>query len=100
FEKYPVNHHLAQILERVVTIGAVRYGPVIGEAAFFNGDEPVSAPERPHWSRFGDSWSARLTALPIDAAELSGSVAHVPSPEGRLGHGLDQRKQSVVARFN
>jgi len=26
FEKYPINHHLSQILERVVAIGAVRAG--------------------------------------------------------------------------
>jgi hypothetical protein len=100
FEKYPVNHHLAQILERIVTVAAVRYGPVIGEAALFNGDEPVSASEGPNWNRFGDSWSARLTVLPFGGAELSGSVAHVESPEVRLGRGLDARKESVVARFS
>jgi hypothetical protein len=100
FEKYPVNHHLAQVLERVVTIAAIRYGPVIGEAALFNGDEPVSASEGPNWNRAGDSWSARLTLLPIAGAELSGSVAHVESPEVRLGRGLDARKESVVARFS
>ena len=31
FEKYPVNHHLAQVLERVLAVGAVRAGPSIGE---------------------------------------------------------------------
>jgi hypothetical protein len=100
FLKYPVNHHLAQVLERVVTVGAVRYGPVIAEGAWFNGDEPVSASEGPNWNRFGDSWSARLTLLPIAGGELSGSVAHVESPEVRLGRGLDARKESVVARFS
>lgn len=99
-EKYPVNHHLAQVLERVLTVGAIRYGPVIGEAALFNGDEPVSASEGPNWDRFGDSWSARVTVLPITGAEISGSIAHVESPEVRLGRGIDHRKESVVARFN
>jgi len=37
FEKYPVNHHLAQVLERIVAIGAVRHGPVILELSTFNG---------------------------------------------------------------
>ncbi len=65
FEKYPVNHHLAQILERVVAIGAVRYGPVIGEVGTFNGDEPTGPGSSPNFSRFGDSWSSRLTLLPL-----------------------------------
>src|SRR4051812_41471976 len=38
FEKYPVNHHLAQVLERLVAIAALRYGPLIGELGTFNGD--------------------------------------------------------------
>ncbi len=63
FLRYPVNHHLAQILERAVAIAAVRAGPLLAEAGLFNGDEP----ERPgQWprvgGRFGDSWSGRLTA--------------------------------------
>lgn len=94
------SHHLAEVLERVVTIGAIRYGPVIGEAALFNGDEPVSASERPNWNLVGDSWSARLTLVPVAGAELSGSIAHVESPEVRLGRGPDARKESVVARFS
>ena len=58
FLRYPVNHHLAQILERAVAIAAVRAGPLLAEAGLFNGDEP----ERPgQWprigGRFGDSWS-------------------------------------------
>jgi hypothetical protein len=100
FEKYPVNHHLSQILEREVAIAAVRRGPVIGEVATFNGDEPLSPGSAPVWSRFGDSWAARLTVLPVDGLEVGGSVARVKSPEVQSGHGLDQRKSSVVARFN
>ncbi len=100
FEKFPVNHHLSQILERVVAIAAVRRGPWIGELATFNGDEPLGPGSWPRFSRFGDSWSARLTVLPMDGLELSGSVASVKSPEVASGHGLDQQKSSVVARFN
>ena len=48
--RYPVNHHLAQILERAVAIAAVAHGPFTGEIGLFNGDEP----ERPgQWPRVG-----------------------------------------------
>jgi hypothetical protein len=97
--KYPVNHHLAQILERLVTVLAVRGGPIIGEIGVFNGDESLAPGAPPRWRRFGDSWSARLTALPIEALEIAASVASVESPEQRTGQGLDQRKSSVVARY-
>jgi len=100
FEKFPVNHHLAQVLERVVTIAAIRKGPVIGEFGVFGGDEPTSPSASPNFSRFGDSWSTRVTLLPFGGVELSGSLANIISPEVRSGHGLDQRKSSVVARFN
>ncbi|MGH7622969.1 MAG: hypothetical protein ACREMU_11565, partial [Gemmatimonadaceae bacterium] len=100
FEKFPVNHHLAQILERVVAVGAARYGPIIGEFGLFNGDEPVGPGAPPNYSRFGDSWASRLTLLPLRGAELSASLANVTSPEVRAGHGLDQRKASVVARYS
>jgi hypothetical protein len=99
FEKYPVNHHLSQILERIVAIGAVRRGPLILEAGTFNGDEPISPSAAPRWQRFGDSWAARGTVLPIPGLELSASTAWVKSPEVAAGAGLDQRKASVVARF-
>ena len=42
FAAYPVNHHLAQILERYVVTAAVRRGALTVEAALFNGDEPAS----------------------------------------------------------
>lgn len=100
FEKYPVNHHLAQVLERVIAVGALRRGPIIGEVATFNGDEPVTPGSSPNLDRFGDSWSARLTVLPASGVELSASIARVASPEIRVGHGLDQRKASAVARFS
>jgi hypothetical protein len=100
FEKYPVNHHLAQILERLVAVAAVRRGPVIAEVATFNGDEPLSPGSPPSFSRFGDSWASRLTVLPVDGLDVSASVARVKSPEVQSGAGLDQQKSSVVARFS
>ncbi|MGH7618420.1 MAG: hypothetical protein ACREPM_14460 [Gemmatimonadaceae bacterium] len=100
FEKYPVNHHLAQILERLVAVAALRRGPVIVEGATFNGDEPVSPSAAPQFDRFGDSWAARVTLLPLAGLELSASTAWVKSPEVAAGGGLDQRKASVVARYS
>ena len=97
--KYPVNHHLAQILERVAVIGAVQAGPLILEGATFNGDEPVSPSAAPNWRRVGDSWSARLTLRPSSVLELATSRADVKSPESHLGGLLDQRKQSAYARY-
>jgi hypothetical protein len=99
FEKFPVNHHLAQVLERLIAVAAVRHGPLLGELSLFNGDEPESPSGAPSLRRFGDSWAGRLTLTPLDGAELSGSYAAVKSPEVRTGHGLDQRKSSVVARI-
>jgi hypothetical protein len=98
FAKYPVNHHLAQILERGLLIGAARLGPAILEAGTFNGEEPVAPGSLPHAARFGDSWSVRGTLLPTPWAEVQGSYARVASPENPDGFGLDQRKQSVSAR--
>jgi hypothetical protein len=100
FEKYPVNHHLAQILERLVAVAAVRRGPLLVEAATFNGDEPLSPTSSSSLSRFGDSWSTRVTLYPATGLELSGSFAEVKSPEVRTGEGLDQTKSSAVARFS
>jgi hypothetical protein len=99
--RYPVNHHLAQILERAVAIAAIRRGGVSGEIGLFNGDEP----ERPgQWprigGRFGDSWAARLTAEPVVGLELQGSHAQVHSPEHRPGAGTDQTKWSLSARWD
>jgi hypothetical protein len=100
FEKYPVNHHLAQVLERIVAVAAVRNGPVTGEIGTFNGDEPIGPRASPDYGRFGDSWAARLTIAPLAGAELSASAARVTSPELEAGHGLDQRKSSLVARYD
>jgi hypothetical protein len=98
FAKYPVNHHLAQILERGLFTGAARFGPAILEAGTFSGEEPVAPASLPRSSRFGDSWSLRGTILPASWAEVQGSYARVASPENPDGFGLDQRKQSMSAR--
>jgi hypothetical protein len=100
FVRYPVNHHLAQILERAVAVAALRAGPVALEAGLFDGDEP----ERPgQWprvgGRFGDSWSARVTGTLRPRLTVQGSHAHVHSPEHRPGAGTDQEKWSVAARW-
>jgi hypothetical protein len=99
FVKYPVNHHLAQVLERLVVVAAARAGPMTLEVGLFNGDEPTNPSSTPKWSRFGDSWSARATVHPLGGIEVSASVARVESPEFRDGLGLDQRKSSVTARL-
>jgi hypothetical protein len=99
FEKYPINHHLSQILERGLVIGALRLGPAILEASTFGGEEPTSPSSLPRPSRFGDSWSVRATALPVAGAELQASYASVQSPEQPGGFGLDQQKRSVSGRF-
>jgi hypothetical protein len=96
--KYPINHHLSQILERDAVIGALRFGPAILEGSTFGGDEPTSPSSLPHASRFGDSWAVRATMLPVAGSEVQASYARVASPEETTGHGLDQRKQSVSAR--
>jgi hypothetical protein len=100
FLRYPVNHHLAQILERAVAIAAVRTGPLLVEAGLFNGDEP----ERPgQWprvgGRFGDSWSGRLTGTLRPGLTVEGSYARVHSPEHRPGAGPDQDKWSAAGRW-
>lgn len=97
--RYPVNHHLSQILERAVGVVALRVGPAAIEGSLFNGDEPASPEDWPRVKRFGDSWSGRLTLWPFDGVELQGSYAEVTSPEHRDGSGLDSRKWSASARI-
>jgi hypothetical protein len=99
FEKYPVNHHLAQILERAVAIGAVRTGPWIFEAGAFNGDEPTGPGDVPNRNRYWDSWSGRITFVPWPQGEFQTSYARVKSPENPTGGGADQRKQSASIRL-
>ena len=99
FEKYPINHHLAQILERAVAIGAVRTRRVILEAGLFNGDEPEGPGDVPNRARYWDSWSGRVTLIPFPQGELQGSYARVRSPENVRGGGEDQHKQSGSIRL-
>ena len=98
--RYPVNHHLAQILERMVAVLGARVGPVLIEGALFNGDEPERPGQWPRLSRLGDSWSGRITLYPLQGLELQGSHADVHSPEHRPGFGLDQSKWSLSARWS
>lgn len=100
FLRFPVNHHLSQILERAVAIGAWRTGRGSAEFGVFNGDEP----ERPgQWprigGRFGDSWAARIGVAPAPGLEVQASHAKVHSPEHRPGAGTDQRKWSVSLQW-
>jgi hypothetical protein len=99
FAAYPVNHHLAQILERYVAIAAARAGPLTLEGAVFNGDEPASPGAPPDASRFGDSWAVRATVTPRSMLEVEGSFAFVTSPELVTGGGRNQRKWSIGARL-
>ena len=99
FEKYPINHHLSQILERAVAIGALRSRRVIVEAGLFNGDEPESPGDVPNRKRYWDSWSGRVTLVPFPQAELQTSYARVRSPENATGGGADQHKQSASLRL-
>ena len=93
FEKYPINHHLAQILERAVAIGALRARAWILEAGAFNGDEPTSPGDVPDRKRYWDSWSSRITFAPWPQGEFQTSYARVKSPENPSGAGADQRKE-------
>ena len=99
FEKYPINHHLSQILERAVAIGALRVGGWIFEAGAFNGDEPTGPGDTPNRDRYWDSWSGRVTYLPWRQGEIQTSYARVKSPENASGGGADQRKQSASIRL-
>jgi hypothetical protein len=98
--RYPVNHHLAQILERAILVAAFDRGALTAEAGLFNGDEPERPGQWPRLGgRFGDSWAARLTVRPLAGAELQGSHARVHSPEHRPGAGTDQVKWSLSAAW-
>jgi hypothetical protein len=99
FAKYPINHHLAQVLERVVAIAAVRAGPLGLEVGAFNGDEPESPGDAPNRSRWWDSWSGRATLSPTPSAEAQVSFARVQSPEHATGGGPDDRKWSAAVRY-
>lgn len=99
FVKYPVNHHLAQVLERAVVSVAARHGLVGVEAGRFNGDEPESPSDFPNRNRLFDSWALRATLFPAEGLEIQASAAGVKSPEVAQGGGLDHRKRSASLRY-
>jgi hypothetical protein len=99
-ERYPVNHHLAQILERAFVAVGLRAGPARFEATLFNGDEPTKPTDWPVLGHVGDSWATRLTLIPVTGVEWQGSLAHVHSPEHRGGAGPDQNKWSTSVRVD
>jgi hypothetical protein len=99
FEKYPINHHLSQILERAIGVVAFRAKSIIVEGGLFNGDEPQGPGDTPNRGRYWDSWSGRVTAIPFAQTEFQASYASVKSPENATGGGLDQRKQSASIRL-
>lgn len=97
--RYPVNHHLAQVLERAVVIAGAQWRWVAIEGTAFNGDEPERPGQWPAIRRFGDSFAGRLTLTPVRGLELQGSHAKVHSPEHRPGAGTDQYKWSASGRY-
>jgi len=99
FVKYPVNHHHAQLMERVLVVGTVRVRAATLEMARFNGDEPEGPADWPNAGRAFDSWAGRFTVAPSRFGELSASLARVESPEFATGEGLDQHKRSVSYRL-
>jgi hypothetical protein len=96
--KYPINHHLAQILERAVVVGGARYRFALLEAALFNGDEPIEPSSSPTLSNFGDSWATRLI-IGGGRFQVSGGYAFVRSPESPDRQSLDQRKRHASVRW-
>ncbi|MFL5561500.1 MAG: hypothetical protein ACJ79K_08505 [Gemmatimonadaceae bacterium] len=97
-ERFPVNHHLSQILERAIIVGAFRWRLLTVEGARFNGDEPESPADAPDAAHFANSWARRLTLRPVAWLELQASDAHVRSPESPTGHGSDHEQGSASLR--
>jgi hypothetical protein len=104
FVKYPVNHHHAQIIERIQVLGAISGGSLDRgmalEHAFFNGDEPVGPFIGPQWDRVGDSRATRLTLMPWRGVELQGSRAFVRSPGITQGGAFDHTQSSLSLRVD
>ena len=104
FEKYPINHHLAQIIERALAVGAIHIGDAARGASlehgFFNGDEPYTPFNAPRWSRFGDSRATRVTTRIGGGLEWQGSRAFVRSPGIVQGGAFDHVQTSTSVRFD
>jgi hypothetical protein len=99
FVKFPANHHLAQVLERLMTQAAVRGGPLTLEGAVFAGNEPFSAGDLGDPGRFGDSWAVRATLAPRAGWEAAVGYADINSPEEPRGLGLDHHKVAASLRY-
>jgi hypothetical protein len=103
FVKYPVNHHHAQIIERVQVLGALRWSGIERwasvEHGWFNGDEPTSSFAAPQWKRLGDSRATRLVVSPATAWEWQTSHAFVRSPGITQGGAFDHRQWSSALRY-
>jgi hypothetical protein len=99
FVKFPANHHLAQVLERLMTEVAVRRGPLTVEGALFAGNEPSGTGDVGDPGRFGDSWAVRATLAPRRGWEAAGSYARINSPEEPRGVGLDHHKLATTLRY-
>ena len=100
FEKYPINHHLSQILERGLAIGALRLGPVDPRGEHLRrrrADLAGLAAAR----AAGSATRGRCAApcFPSRASSCRRATRSVRSPEQPEGFGLDQRKQSISGRF-
>ncbi len=104
FVKYPVNHHHAQVIERIQVAGALRLGHAARggtlEHGYFNGDEPVDPFTAPQWSRFGDSHATRVTVMPAAGIELQASRAFVRSPGITQGGAYDHTQTSASLRID
>ena len=99
FVKFPVNHHLAQVLERLMAQAAVRAGPLALEAALFAGNEPFGTGDLGDAGRFGDSWAVRGTVFPRAGWEAAVGYASINSPEEPRGVGLDHHKLAASLRY-
>lgn len=97
--RYPVNHHLAQILERALVIGRVQYRGAMIERSWFNGDEPTGPGDLPAWDRRFDSDAWRFTLALPEGLEAQYSAARVRSPEQEAGAGSTQHKRSASLRY-
>jgi len=103
FVKYPVNHHHAQIIERVQVLGALRWSRAERwasiEHGWFNGDEPTSPFAAPQWKRLGDSRATRVVLAPSSSWEWQASQAFVRSPGITQGGAFDHRQWSTAVRY-
>ena len=99
FVKFPANHHLAQLLERLMVEAAVRGGPLSLEGAVFAGNEPNGTGDVGDPGRFGDSWALRATLAPRRGWEAAAGYASVGSPEEPGGAGLDHHKLAASLRY-